>query len=329
MIDPRQVASQVLGAIEWQTEVSGFCRCPGEAFHTSANGKKDCRVNVDGAPTIYCFHSSCSAAVAEANRRLRREVNASPWELRLPSGQVLRSGDVLQAGGLVVPREVVKARAKAEGREAGEQLLLESLRAAAERFRPELFDFFRWPMGQILEDSPLLVAERDADDQFRTWLKLWPACSTVWIGDVYSSGKPEHRTHFRPISEWYQIGPVMGNYTCGSSFKPGSCRRSNENLNGHRFLVIESDSLTRDEVGAVFAYLRRRLHYDLHCIIDTAGKSLHAWFDAPRNKVFENRLKAGLQVFGCDPKVFTYSQPVRVPGAWRDGKLQRLIWLRE
>jgi hypothetical protein len=329
MLDPRQVAAQLLGAIDWQTEVSGFCKCPGEAFHTSTNGKKDCRVNVDGAPTAYCFHSSCAAAVAEANRRLRREVNASPWELRLPDGQVLRSGDVLQAGGLVVPREVVKARAKAEGREAGEQLLLESLRAAAERFRPELFDFFRWPMGQILEDSPLLVAERDADDQFRTWLKLWPACSTVWIGDVYSSGKPEHRTHFRPISEWYQIGPVMGNYTCGSSFKPGSCRRSNENLNGHRFLVIESDSLTRDEVGAVFAYLRRRLHYDLHCIIDTAGKSLHAWFDAPRNKVFENRLKAGLQVFGCDPKVFTYSQPVRVPGAWRDGKLQRLIWLRE
>jgi hypothetical protein len=45
--------------------------------------------------------------------------------------------------------------------------------------------------------------------------------------------------------------------------------------------------------------------------------------------VFENRLKAGLEVFGCDPKVFTYSQPVRVPGAWRDGKLQRLVWLRE
>jgi hypothetical protein len=55
---------------------------------------------------------------------------------------------------------------------------------------------------------------------------------------------------------------------------------------------------------------------------------LHAWFDAPRNKVLESRLKAGLEVFGCDPKVFTYSQPVRVPGAWRDGRLQRLVWLR-
>jgi hypothetical protein len=208
-------------------------------------------------------------------------------------------------------------------------LVLETLRVNAERLRAELFDFFRWPVAQILEDSPLLVAEREAEEQFRTWLKLWPACSTVWIGDVYSSGKAEHRAHFRSVAEWYQIGPVMGNFTCGSAFRRGTFSRSNENIEGQRFLVVESDSLSKDEVGAIFSYLRRRLHYRLHCIIDTAGKSLHAWFDAPRNKVFENRLKAGLEVFGCDPKVFTYSQPVRLPGAWRDGRLQRLIWLRE
>jgi hypothetical protein len=282
-------------------------------------------------------------AVAEANRRLRRELGASPWELRLPDGQVLRSGDVMkcrvengECKMEIVKREEFGTRWNSSlpgARRAGdsapyqERLVLETLRINAERFRPELFEFFRWPMAAILEESPLLVAERDADEQFRTWLKLWPACSTVWIGDVYSSGRPEHRTHFRPVAEWYQIGPVMGNYTCGSSFKPGTYGRSNENLNGQRFLVVESDTLSKDEVGAIFAYLRRRLHYRLHCIIDTGGKSLHAWFDAPRNKVFENRLKAGLEVFGCDPKVFTYSQPVRVPGAWRDGKLQRLIWL--
>ena len=74
--------------------------------------------------------------------------------------------------------------------------------------------------------------------------------------------------------------------------------------------------------------MNRRLHYNLHAIIDTAGKSLHGWFDCPRNKVVEDRLKAALTVFGCDPKLFTYSQPVRVPGAWRDGKLQRIVWVR-
>lgn len=327
MTDPRTVAARLLGVVEWQTEVSGFCRCPGEAVHTSATGKRDCRVNVDGAPTIFCFHASCAPAVAEANRRLRREIGASPWEIRLPGGHVLRSGDVLQTGGLVLRREVIQARARADGWSGEERLVIEVVRVMAERFKPELFDVFRWEFPDVIADSPLRVSERDAEDQFRTWLKLWPAHCHVWIGDVYSSGRPEHRTHFRPIADWYQIGPVLGNYTCGSSFKPGSYRRSNENLNGQRFLVVESDTLSKNEVGAVFAYLRRRLHYRLHCVIDTAGKSLHGWFDAPRTRILEERLKAGLQVFGCDPKVFTYSQPVRVPGAWRDGKLQRLIWL--
>lgn len=329
MTDPRQIAAGIVGAVDWQTDVSGFCRCPGEALHTHKTGTKDCRVSVDGAPTIYCFHASCAAVVAEANRRLRRELGGSPWEITLPGGHVLRNGDVLQSSGTVLPREVIAQRSAARGQSSDEGLILETLRAVADRFRPELFDSFRWPFAQIAEDSPLHVCDRDADDQFRTWLKLWPAHCHVWIGDVFSSGKPEHRTHFRPIADWYQIGPVMGNYTCGSSFKPGSFRRCNENLNGTRFMVIESDTLAKDEVGAIFAYLNRRLRFNLHAIIDTAGKSLHGWFDAPRNPRIEARLKAVLTTFGCDPKVFTYSQPVRVPGAYRDGKLQRIVWLRD
>lgn len=329
MSDPRHIAASVVGPVDWQSEVSGFCQCPGEALHTSRTGPKDCRVNVDGAPTIFCFHASCIGVVAETNHRLRREIGASPWKITLPGGRVLRSGDVLQAGGEVLPREVIQAQARAAGQSADERAVLETVRALAERFKPELLDVFRWPVAEMARDSPLQVSERDADDQFRTWLRLWPAHCTVWIGDVFSSGKPEHRAHFRPLADWYQIGPVLGNFTCASSFKPGSYSRTNENLNGHRFLVVESDTLTKDDVGAVFAYLRRRLHYRLHCIIDTAGKSLHGWFDAPGTKVLEDRLKAGLTAFGCDPKVFTYSQPVRVPGAWRDGKLQRVVWLRE
>jgi hypothetical protein len=180
-LDPRLAAARLHGPIEWQNEVSGFCRCPGEAMHTSGNGKKDCRVNVDGAPTIFCFHASCAAAVAEANRCLRRELGTSPWEVRLPGGELLRSGDVLRKAG-EVQRRVVSNQSSVIGRQV--RLVIETLRVNAERFRAELFEFFRWPMAQILE------------------------------------------------------------------------------------------------------------------------------------------------VFGCNPKMFTYSQPVRVPGTWKDGKLQRLIWLR-
>ena len=330
MNDPRQTAAALLGKIDWQSEVSGFCRCPGESLHTHKTGKKDCRVSVDGAPTIYCFHSSCEAAVAASNLRLRRELGAWSWEIVLPGGKVLRSGDILQGDGSVKTRaEIIGTRGTRPSESVVvERLEMETLRAVADRFKPELFEKFHWPFAQILENSPLLVAERDADEQFRTWLRLWPAHCHVWIGDVYSSGKPEHRTHFRPVAEWYQIGPVMGNFTCGSSFKPGSFQRSNANCNGTRFLVVESDTLTKDEIGAVFAYMNNRLQFNLHAIIDTAGKSLHGWFDAPNNRLIETRLKAVLHVFGCDPKLFTYSQPVRVPGAWRNGKLQRLVWLK-
>ncbi len=340
MPDPRTIAVRLLGAVDWQSEVSGLCRCPGEALHTSPTGAKDCRVNIDGAPTVFCFHASCAGAVAEANLRLRRDIGASHWEIALPGGRVLRSGEVLEGGtrsaecGMALPHTSPPAplpvgRGEGDAARRAERLVLDSVRVMAERFAPELFQRFHWPVADMVASSPLQVSERDPEDQFRTWLKLWPAHCTVWIGDVFSSGKPEHRTHFRPVAEWYQIGPVLGNYTCGSSFKPGSYQRSNENLNGHRFLVIESDTLAKDEVGAVFNYLRRRLRYRLHCIIDTGGKSLHGWFDAPRNRTLEARLKAGLVALGCDPKVFTYSQPVRVPGAWREGRLQKLIWLRE
>jgi hypothetical protein len=326
--DPRHLATTIVGAVDWQSEVSGFCRCPGESLHTHKTSKKDCRINVDGAPTIYCFHSSCAPAVAAANQALRRALAGGQWEIALPGGKVLRSGDILQRDGTVKTKAEIVGSQAASSSHSDEKLLLATLQAVAERFKPELFEQFRWPFGQILTDSPLQVCERDAEDQFRTWLRLWPAHCHVWIGDIFSSGKPEHQTHFRPVADWYQIGPVMGNFTCGSSFKPGSFQRSNANCNGTRFMVVESDTLAKDEVGAIFAYLNRRLRFNLHAIIDTAGKSLHGWFDAPRDARVEAHLKAVLTVFGCDPKLFTYSQPVRVPGAYRDGKLQRIVWLK-
>ena len=47
------------------------------------------------------------------------------------------------------------------GQRSEEKLLLETVRVMAERFRPELFEVFRWPFGEIVESSPLRVCERD------------------------------------------------------------------------------------------------------------------------------------------------------------------------
>ena len=58
-----------------------------------------------------------------------------------------------------------------------------------------------------------------------------------------------------PIADWYRIGPVMGNYTCGSSFKPGSFSRSNANCNGQRSPRVESDTLGKDELVRILLEL--------------------------------------------------------------------------
>lgn len=324
MTDPRLIAQRLLGAIDWQTEVHGYCRCPGIASHTSRNGARDCQVHVDGAPTIYCLHASCGPVVAQINLQLRREVGQREWAIRLQDGRVIRSGDVIRHNGTITPREVIAALPKAD-RKAKEELAM--LGVVAKRAAPAIAERFKWPFDAIVADSPLQLAHRNAEEQFRVWLSIWPPGVTVWIGDVFSSGRPEHVAHFRPVTEWRQIGPTA-NYTCGSSFKPGSYRRSNDNINGHRFLVVESDILNRDQVGAIFRFLHQRLQITCRAIVDTAGKSLHGWFDAPKSKAMEDHLKATLTALGCDPKLFTFSQPVRLPGALRDGKLQRLIWKR-
>jgi hypothetical protein len=64
--DLQIIAGSILGVIDWRDGVSGFCKCPGESHHTHPTHGQDCRVKLDGAPTIYCFHTSCSAAVESA-----------------------------------------------------------------------------------------------------------------------------------------------------------------------------------------------------------------------------------------------------------------------
>lgn len=74
MTDAREIAVGIVGEIEWQDGFHGYCQCPGRRFHSKANGKRDCMIRLDGAPTIFCFHASCEAEVDEANRRLRHDL---------------------------------------------------------------------------------------------------------------------------------------------------------------------------------------------------------------------------------------------------------------
>jgi AAA domain/VirE N-terminal domain len=70
----REIAAEILGNIGWKEEAVGFCTCPGEHLHTTGEGVRDCRVTLDGAPTIHCFHTHCSGLISGANRELRSRI---------------------------------------------------------------------------------------------------------------------------------------------------------------------------------------------------------------------------------------------------------------
>jgi putative DNA primase/helicase len=74
-----------LHPIKWESENLGYLECPGITAHTKPSDPRDCRITLgDGKPpTIFCFHSSCESAVADANKTLRRALaKAEPVKYR-------------------------------------------------------------------------------------------------------------------------------------------------------------------------------------------------------------------------------------------------------
>jgi hypothetical protein len=69
----RAAAEKLVGKIE-HTDTGDFCKCPGEHLHTNGNAPKDCRVTLDGVPTIFCLHRSCSQVIETANHELRSQI---------------------------------------------------------------------------------------------------------------------------------------------------------------------------------------------------------------------------------------------------------------
>ena len=123
---------------------------------------------------------------------------------------------------------------------------------------------------------------------------------------------------------WLKEQRAPGQFTCPALFKPAVHSRANENVQDNRFLVVESDSLTKPQIAAVFSWLRQFLH--LRAIVDTASRSLHGWFAYPSTAQF-HELKIILPKLGCDPALFKSSQPRRLPGAPRGDKVQSLLFL--
>ena len=75
----QRVATELLGNIEWTSETSGYCICPGKHLHTTGDGERDCKIDLDRVPTTHCFHDHCRAILEAINRELRSRIGKAEY----------------------------------------------------------------------------------------------------------------------------------------------------------------------------------------------------------------------------------------------------------
>ena len=299
----KELAESILGAIDWTESTTGYCECPGKKLHSLKDGAKDCAVYLDRVPTVNCFHGSCKPAVDAANKRLRAAI-LNP------------TGDVE-----FVPRKMTnEEREKMVVREKNARLQLRARKAL-----PTILKKYRWTSEQMLNDSPINVRINE-EHHWRWLLSKFKNDDVLWIGERNDSGHYTNSLNFKTMADWLTFEWAPHPFICPSVFKNNSVSRSNENVVERRFVVVESDLLSRDEVGAVFRYLVD-CGLKLVAVVDTAGKSLHGWFEYPADDELMIDLRLVLPALKCDPKMLTASQPARLPGAMRVEQRQKLLYL--
>src|SRR5262249_52795330 len=75
----QRIATEILGAIDWQSGTSGVVTCPGKNLHTTGDNGRDCMIELDNVPTLHCFHNSCRGIVDGVNHTLRSRIGKGEY----------------------------------------------------------------------------------------------------------------------------------------------------------------------------------------------------------------------------------------------------------
>jgi hypothetical protein len=81
----QRIASEIMARydcpVRWLSDSKGRAlHCPGEHLHTAGDKPRDCDVDLDGAPTVHCFHTSCRGILGGINYELRSRIGKAEFE---------------------------------------------------------------------------------------------------------------------------------------------------------------------------------------------------------------------------------------------------------
>ena len=283
----------------------GFVACPGEHRHTHETRPGHCLVYPnDGRPRLYCTHQSCNAEIDAANKQLFA-LHSKP----------------MASESYAERRERVK-------REAAEKQAQATVALRLKHALPDIVREHSWPHAEIAAHTP---TDLPSEDHWKLLLvALFRDEDVIWCGRDEKDSGPGHEDRFRPVAEWMSERTCPGPLVCPHPFRPGSCSRSNDNVVEPRYLIVESDHLSKDEIGAIFRWIEAKIGLRLKAVVDTGSRSLHGWFEYPPPALLDD-LKLILPLLGCDGKMFTLSQPCRLPSHAnpKTGNMQRLLYYTE
>jgi hypothetical protein len=326
-----KIAQELLGGGALLTEPwGGYATCPGAGSHSSKNGKRDFRVILEGAPTGYCVHTSCTAAVDAFNLELRRAV----W--RAEHGGVMSDGT--HGTGRADDRNVAAAP-RGEGAPKRRDLDMEKVRKVTDSVpaidrewlrRRSPIDVskcgFAEFFGAVYEPGDrVLVFTRFTSQGDFLW---WVGKGGFRLGDREGlKAVPSELPGGAKCGVWFLANPVDGGWHEAKYLDSGGrrlSRRSETAVTKFRYLVLESDTLEE----ALWLKVLVKLPLPIVAIYTSGSKSIHALVHMGAESKAEwdhmrNELQPLLTTLGADGAAMSAVRLTRLPFTLRRGSESR------
>lgn len=311
----------------------GFAPCPGRDLHSKKNGRRDFRVVLDGAPTGYCLHSSCSSQVETFNRELRRRIwIAENGDNPVPANHW---GNVAPE-----PKQETKARpeldlAAVEEFTRGTPAIDPGFLAARSPIEPDTVDTLGF-LNAIYQpnERALIFTTQYSQGDFVFWhgrgsFRLARERNVAAVASPLPAGGKE--------GVWYLTQPVTAQWSIKGTRDQDTretngatwTRRSEQNVTAWKYFVLESD---HENFEADWLRVLVSLQMPIAAIYTSGGRSIHALirYDVPSKAHWDqarNVIRQMVCPLGADPAALTAVRLSRLPGCKRGDRLQRLLYL--
>jgi RecA-family ATPase len=180
-----------------------------------------------------------------------------------------------------------------------------------------------------------IPASHDASEFKRFLTSAFAPTEVVCICEQVEDGRPISAGSFLPIEDWiarfddpesilFRSDRTDGVFVRINPFKPNLYSGSDNDVMAYRHVLVEFDQKPKAEQEQ----LLRSSGLPISVLIDSGGKSIHAWVrvDAPNRKEWDARRDLIYSsIPGIDPKNKNPSRFSRLPGAWRGAEKQKLL----